>query len=87
MMMMSASCDPSKLRNARTKTMTMITRSVSYLYTKLGFALRASAHSLFGEMFASWTKNLSRYSCAGVVPLGMKWSCNCAGNVDVIYSR
>jgi len=31
--------------------------------------------------------NLSRYTCASLVPLGMKWTCVCSGNGYVIHSH
>ena len=40
------------------------------------------AHSLFGEMFASYRETLSRFSCAGLM-----WTCTSAGNLDVTHSR
>ena len=32
------------------------------------------------NMFISCKKQLSRHNCASLVPLGMKWTCICAGN-------
>ena len=32
------------------------------------------------NIFTSYKKQLSRKSCASLVPLGMKWACSCAGD-------
>ena len=42
------------------------------------------AQSLFGELLASRRTNLSSYSCASLIPLGMKWACTCTGDVIVL---
>ena len=62
-------------------------RSSSWLslYTWLWLALSARVRGLWpipcwANMFASRTKQLSRYSCASLVPLGMKWAWICVGN-------
>ena len=36
------------------------------------------------NMFASCKKHLSRYSCASLVPRGMRWACICAGMNNVL---
>ena len=38
-------------------------------------------------MFASGKKHWSKYSCASLMPLGMKWACVCAGDGEVFRSR
>ena len=38
-------------------------------------------------MFAPCKKQVSGYSCASLVPLGMKWDCICAGRNNVLHSR
>ena len=37
----------------------------------------ALAHSLFGELPASCRKNVSGFSWADIVPLGVTWACAC----------
>ena len=39
----------------------------------------------WSNMFASCKKQLSRYSCASHVPLGMKWACICVGNECCVW--
>ena len=36
------------------------------------------------NMFGSYKKQLSTFSCASLVPLGMKWACICAGKENVL---
>ena len=36
------------------------------------------------NMLASCKKHLPRYSCASLVPLGMKWACVCAGKKNAL---
>ena len=50
--------------------------------------LWALAHSLVGEFLASCKKQLSNYSSASLMPLGMKCACTCAdGKRDLIPSQ
>ena len=67
-------------------TMTMITRPVGSLCVHK--ALTCQSVRVHGpwpipcwpNMFASCKKQLSRYSCARLLPFGKKWACVCAGN-------
>ena len=66
-------------------TMTMIARPVGSLCTQ---SPRARGHVPWlipcrAIMFASCKKQLSKNSCASLVPLGMKWACICAGDGEV----
>ena len=66
--------------------MTMITRPVGSLCVHTALTcLSVRVRVLWpipcrANMFASCKKQLSWYSCASLVPLGMKWACICAGN-------
>ena len=70
--------------------MTMIARPVGSLCTHnpdLPWVVECVGSGPFlfwTNMFASCKKQLSRYSCASLVPLGIKWACICAEKKNVL---
>ena len=76
----------SSLFSVLSATMTMITRPVGSLCVHT--ALTCQSVRVHGpwpipcwpNMFAACKKQLSRYDCASLVPLGMMWACICGGN-------
>ena len=61
-------------------------RAIPVASMDYGFFTKNLCLCLFGELFASCRKNLAKSSCAGLVPLEMKWACTCTGKRNVVHS-